>query len=187
MFRTRSVYTAFLFLGPLVGLATACDDDPVAYSETVSVKLSGIKSGDIANGQASEDKNINTEEGNPYGDFIKNARAELGGHDPSRIEIAKADVRVHADSKNVSTLDAVFSSLELFISSSATTIPVGTRNAPTGSTTSIALDEDLDYEPVYDVMLGGDFKVGVRGPTVAAPPADFELKLTVDVRFIAYE
>jgi len=96
-------------------------------------------------------------------------------------------VRVHADSKNVSTIDAVFTSLELFISNSATTIPVGSRASPTGTSVGIAINDDLDYEPVYDTMLGGDFKVGVRGPTVAVPPVDFELKLTIDLRFTAYE
>jgi len=170
-----------------VGLSPACDDDPVAYSETVSLKLSGIKNGDLDNGQASEEKNINTESGNPYAEFLKRARAKLGGRDPGAIEIVQADVRVHSDSKNVSTVDAVFASLELFITNSATTIPVGSRANPTGSSVAIALDDNLDYEPVYDTMLRGDFKVGVRGPTVAVPPNDFDLKLTIDLRFTAYD
>lgn len=182
-----AVYTRFALLGALLALSSACADDPVAYSETVSVKLSGIKNGDLVNGQASEDKNINTEEGNPYGAFLKNAREALGGRDPGAIEIVKADVRVHSDSKNVSTIQAVFSSLELFITSSSTTIPVGSKASPTGTSVGIALFDDLDYEPVYDTMLGGDFKIGVRGPTVASPPVDFDLKLTIDVRFTAYE
>ena len=165
----------------------ACGDDPVAYSETVSVKLSGIKPGDIQNGQTSEDKNINTEEGNPYGDFIKGARAALGGRDPGAVEIVSAIVRVHADSKNVSTVDAVFGSLELFMADSATTIVFGSKDGPTGSEVAVPIKEDLDYEPVFDAMLGGDFKVGVRGATVATPPTDFELKLTLDLKFTAYE
>ena len=40
---------------------------------------------------------------------------------------------------------------------------------------------------IYESMVKGDFKVGVRGPTVATPPVDFELKLTLDLRFTAFE
>jgi hypothetical protein len=175
-------------LALLSGLAlAACGDDPVAYSETVSVKLSGIKNGDIANGQASEDKNINTESGNPYGEFVKRARDRLGGRDPSAIEIIKATVQVHADSKNISTIDAVFSDIEIFMADSATTIPVGSRATPTGTSVPVPIDDDIDYEPVFSSMLGGDFKVGVRGSTVTLPPDDFDLKLTIDLRFTAYE
>lgn len=186
--RFVGAYARLSIIAVLSGVAlVACGDDPVAYSETVSVKLSGIKPGDIQNGQASEDKNINTEEGNPYGDFVKHARDKLGGRDPGAIEIVSAIVRVHADSKNVSTIDAVFTSLELLMADSATTIAFGTKASPTGSEVAVAIKDDLDYEPVFDSMLGGDFKVGVRGPTVATPPTDFELKLTLDLKFTAYE
>jgi len=179
----RSVYAASVLL---FGALASCGDDPVAYSETVSVKLSGIKNGDIDNGQASEDKNINTESGNPYAAFLKNARAKLG-RDPSAVEISKATVQVHADSKNVSTIDAVFDSFEFFIANSATIIPAGSVADPRGTSVAVPIFDDLDYEPVFASMLSGDFKVGVRGPTVPLPPADFELKLTIDLKFVAYE
>lgn len=182
--RTLSV----LFVALAVSLAlVGCGDDPVAYSETVSLRLSGIKNGDIKQGVASEDKNINSESGNPYGEFLKNARAKLGGKNPSAIEIVSAHVRVHADSKNVLNLEQVFTEIELFIANSQTTIPAGKRTAPTGTSVQVTIFDDLDYAPVFNSMLGGDFKVGVRGPTVATPPVDFDLKLTIDLRFTAYE
>lgn len=187
----KSIHREYIARGVLaLGVAAflaACGDDPVAYSETVSVKLSGIKNGDIQNDQASEDKNINTESGNPYGEFVKRARDRLGGRDPGAIEIVKATVQVHADSKNVSTIEVVFADLELFIADSQTTIPVGSVSAPAGTSVPIPLREEIDYEPVYASMLGGDFRVGVRGATVELPPDDFDLKLTIDVRFTAYE
>jgi hypothetical protein len=173
----------------LAGLALfvfACGDDPVAYSETVSLKLSGIKNGDIAQGVASEDKNVNSEAGNPYAEFLKSARAELG-RDPGSIELVSAFVRVHADSKNVVNIEQVFEDLELFLANSQTTIPASDNEAPTGTSVRMAIYEDLDYGPVFDSMLAGDFKVGVRGTTVAEPPADFDLKLTLDLKFTAYE
>ena len=173
----------------LAGLALfvfACGDDPVAYSETVSLKLSGIKNGDIAQGVASEDKNVNSESGNPYAEFLKSARAELG-RDPGSIELVSAFVRVHADSKNVVNIEQVFEDLELFLANSQTTIPASDNEAPTGTSVRMAIYEDLDYGPVFDSMLAGDFKVGVRGATAAEPPADFDLKLTLDLKFTAYE
>jgi len=171
----------------LAFFSSACGDDPVAHSETVSLKLSGIKAGDIKNGVASEEKNINTESGNPYGEFVKNARAALGGKDPGAIELVSAYVRVHAESKNVTAIEQVFADLELFLSDSQTTLPVGTLTAPTGSSVKVPLDDTLDYEPIAATLLSGDFKVGVRGTAVDTLPTDFELKLTLDLKFTAYE
>ncbi len=168
-------------------LSTAsCGDDPVAYSETISIRLSGIKHGDIANGQASEDKNINSEEGNPYAAFLKTARGRLG-RDPGLVEIVSATVRVHSDSKNISSLEAVFADMELFMADSATTIPFAHRTTVSGTSLAFPIDDDVDYEPIAASMLDGDFKVGARGATVAAPPDDFELKLTLDLEFEAFE
>ena len=170
----------------LLSSMAGCGDDPVAYSETISIRLSGIKNGDIANGQASEDKNINSEVGNPYAAFLKNARERLG-RDPGLIEIVSATVRVHADSKNISSLDVVFADMELFMADSATTIPFAHRATISGSSLGFPIDDDVDYEPIAASMLGGDFKVGARGATVALPPDDFDLKLTLDLEFEAFE
>ncbi|MBL8786777.1 MAG: hypothetical protein JNJ59_17860 [Deltaproteobacteria bacterium] len=189
--RAISEYTPGRFVLAALGVLAlgigACGDDPVAYSETVSLKLSGIKNGDIKNGQAEEEKEISTESGNPYGEFLKNAKAALGGKDPGAIELVSAFVRVHSDSKNVSALEAVFTSLELFLTTSNTTLPVGTVANPSGTSIAVSLDENIDYEPIFANLLAGSFKGGVRGPTVATPPADFDLRLTLDLKFTAYE
>lgn len=177
-------------LAGLVALAlimVACGDDPVAYSETVSLKLSGTKNGDIKEGVASEDKNVNSESGNPYGEFLKSARSRLGGKDPSAIEITSAFVRVHADSKNILNIEQVFEDIELFLANSQTTIPASMVTGPKGTSVKMPVAEDLDYSPVFASMLSGDFKVGVRGNTVDTPPTDFDLKLTIDLKFTAYE
>jgi len=173
-------------LGALVLLAPACADDPVAHSETVSLKLSGIKNGDLQNGVASTSKNVNTESGNPYAVFLKNAHDALGGKDPSIIEPVSVYVRVSADSKNVIAIEQVLGDLELFAASSQTTIPIGHVTGPTGSSIRVPLDDTVDYEPLHDEMLSGDFKLGVRGNSVTPLPSDFELKLTLDVKFTAW-
>lgn len=94
---------------------------------------------------------------------------------------------MHADSKNVIAFEQVFVDLELFLGNSQTTIPAGSLTSPTGSSVEVRVPATLDYEPVESSMLGGDFKVGVRGATVATPPVDFDLKMTIDLKFTAYE
>jgi hypothetical protein len=165
----------------------ACGDDPVAYSEVVSLKLSGMKNGDFKNNSVSEDKNISTESGNPYAVFLRNAKDALGGKDPGHIEVVGVTVQVHSESKNVTAIDQVLADVEVFITNSATTLPVAKKTAPTGSSVVVPLIKDLDYGGVKASMISGDFKMGARGTGIATLPADFDLKLTLDVRFEAFE
>ena len=180
-----SPWSALLPIAAIV--APACGDDPVAFSEVVSLKLSGVKNGDLVNGTASEEKSVSSESGNPYGEFLKHAKEKLGGIEPSRIEVVGVTVQVHADSKNATRIEQVFADLEVFIANNATTIPVASHDNPTGSSLKMPLLEDVDYGGVTDSMLKGDFKMGARGSTVDPVPNDFDLKLTLDVRFEAYE
>ena len=174
-------------LGALVAASNAaCGDDVAAYSETISLKLSGLKDGDINAGNASEDKSINTEEGNPYGDFLKAAKSRLG-RDPGAIEVTSVIVKVHPDSKDVATLDQVFDDLEVYLSTSETVITIGSVSSVSGSTQTVPVKDNIDYEPVFDRMLDGNFKMGIRGKTVSSPPASFDLKLVLDVKFRALE
>jgi hypothetical protein len=164
-----------------------CADDPVAYSEVVSLKLSGIKHGDVQNGVASEDKNVNSESGNPYGEFIKSAEDALGGAEPGRVVLTSALVGVHADSKGVIQLEQVFSSVELFVSSGTGTYPVGETTALASSTADIVLAQDVDWQALHPILVGGDFKVGVRVDVVDDVPDDWDAKLFLDLTFSAYE
>lgn len=186
MIAPRNVFSLFLALLVASALTAGCADDPVAYSGVVSTKLSGVKPGDFKNGVASVDKNINTETGNPYGAFLKDARDALGGKDLAEIVVIDAVVRVHADSKNVTTVDPVFADLELFIATSDTTLPIATLTGPSGSEVVMPLRDAIDFAAVQAALVGGDFKVGVRGSAVDPLPADFDLKLSLDLRFEAY-
>ena len=42
----------------LAALLTGCPEEPIAYSETVSLKLSGMKEGDVKNNELSEEKRL---------------------------------------------------------------------------------------------------------------------------------
>ena len=166
---------------------TACADSPVAYSELVSIKLSDIKDKDVEGGFATEDKNINTEEGNPYGAFLSAAKGALDGVEPSRIELSEALVGLHADSEGVARLDQVFSRIELILSTSTSTYTLAESASLEGSSVELVQLDDLDWEILAPTMLQGDFKIGVRAEIVSPTPEDFEAKLFLDLRFSAFE
>jgi len=176
-----------VLIGGVALAVSGCPEEPVAHSETVSLKLSGMKEGDVKNNEFSEEKNVNSESGNPYGEFTKAAENALGKA-PSRIAPQSAFLRIHSDSEGVTSFGEVFASMELFFANSATTIPVGTVASPQGSSVEVALDENVDLEPLMASMIGGDFKVGVRGAAAASLPAGkFDLRITIDIKFEAYE
>lgn len=160
--------------------------EPVALSEAVSVKLSGIKEGDVKNGQASSDKNINTESGNPYATFLQSARYALNGDPIGSIEVDGVIIRIHSDSKGVSGIETIFSSLEVFISTSDTTLSLGQIENPTGTSAHLENIENGELYAIQNELVQGSFDIGVRGQTQPNLPEDFELKLTVEATFSAY-
>src|SRR5687768_10416129 len=91
----------------LLACVAACGDDEVSYSAPVGIKLS-LASGDVDNGQLLDEKNINTESGNPYGAYITAAREELGGHDPGDIRLDHLTLQLDTTSSGVTTLADVF-------------------------------------------------------------------------------
>lgn len=160
---------------------------PVEYSERVSIRLSGIKEDEIRDGQASEDKSLSEESGNPYKDFLRNAEAILG-RPPSSIRPVEATLRIGSDTRGVNTFDEVFQSIEVYLSSSSTTIGFGTATDLTGTSAPIRITATtVDLDPLQENLVRDDsIKVGYRGPVVAMPPADLDLRVSIDVMFAAY-
>jgi hypothetical protein len=170
-----------------------CGDDPVSYSAPVAINLKA-KSADTVGGVVSDEKGITTESGNPYGAFVAAAETELNGRDPSAIEVDSAEVFLGANSVGVTTLGEIFagSTEVLFeMNDTANSYPVGHAavEAATGAG-PIPIDITFEGVPALDhaKMLGGSFKVIVRGP--AAP--EFETKgadadLQVTFTFAAFE
>ncbi|TNF23416.1 MAG: hypothetical protein EP329_27600 [Deltaproteobacteria bacterium] len=169
----------------LVALPACGDDDVVAHSETVTLSLSSLKPADIKQGAVSVEKNINTESGNPYAAFLKNAKDALGGKDPGSIVLISATLRVEDTSTNVTGFETLLTDVDLFLTNSAGAVVVGTVDAPTGMTLTVPLDETVDYAPLAESMLGGDFKVGISGGVVDPEPTDFDLSVSVDLNFKA--
>jgi hypothetical protein len=173
----------------------ACGDDPVSYSAPVGINLKA-KSSDTVNGVVSDEKGITTESSNPYGTFVSDARAALGGADPSEIEVDSVDVLLGANSTGVVTLGEIFNGqMEVLFQMNDTDnsfqVASGAITAETGSgpiPLSVTFDSDTLGDADWTKLLGGSFKVIARGPAAA----DFQNKgadadLQVTFRFTAFE
>jgi hypothetical protein len=175
-----------------LAMLVGCGDDPVSYSAPVGINLKA-KSGDVSGASISNDKGINTESGNPYGAFVNDARRMLG-RDPSRVEVDSATLTLGAQSTGVLTLEEVFVGdvdVAFVIDDSNNTHDVGHVIDPVG-VGPVGIDINFESDALSDAdyakVLGGSFKVVIRGP--AAP--DFTTKgaeadLQVAFTFAAFE
>jgi hypothetical protein len=172
----------------------ACGDDPVSYSAPVALNLK-IQSGDVEQGVASDDKGINTESGNPWGAFVSDARAEVGG-DPSDIDLDELVLLLGATSTNATELREIFDGtvdVQFEMNDSDNLYSVGTT----------VIDADLEgreagFESTFDYteltgddltrLLGGSFKVILAGPANPAyESAGGDANLQLTLTFSAYE
>lgn len=185
------ISTAF---ASLFALAVGCGDDPVSVSDVVDLKLT-LSSGDVAGNNLLDEKNVNTESGNPYGAFVAKAREEIGG-DPSRVVVTGAAVTVDATSRNVTMLGQVFSGatkFEFIMNGSSTPYAVATKNvvATDGAgPIPFAVDFDSDEIPAADYadLASGSFKVALSGPpAVGFAAANADANITISLTFEAFE
>ena len=160
-----------LTLLPLV-FAAACSSGPVSFSQPVGIELKA-KSSDVANNVIAENKDINTESGNPFGAFVTAARGDLGNHDPSRVELPTLTLTLGAQSTGVTKLDDIFTGevdISFLMDTSNNTYPVGSITNPTGvgpdSMDSTFVSTQMSSAD-YQLFLGGQFKVVIRGTAAA--------------------
>ncbi len=179
----------------IASFALGCGDDPVSYSAPVGINLKA-KSDDTVAGVIDDEKGITTESGNPYGAFVSDARRELGGNDPSTIEVDRVDLFLGASSSGVTRLGEVFTGdvdLLFQMNDTNTSYPVATTTiaadasaGPTGF--DVTFDGGAISDADYAKLLGGSFKVVIRGTAAAgfdAKGADADLQTTFT--FAAFE
>jgi len=180
---------AFVFA--CVALA-ACGDDPVSYSSPVGINLKA-KSGDVSNNSISDDKGITTESGNPYGAFVNEAERKIG-KSPTRIELDHLTLTLGAQSTGVTTLEEVYTGdvdVAFIMNDTNNTYDAGHVINPRGVgpvDVDVAFDPALVSDIDYAKLLGGSFKVVIRGPaatTFASKGAEANLQLTFT--FAAFE
>jgi hypothetical protein len=171
---------------------TACSADPVNFSTPVGINLKA-KSGDVANNVISDDKGITTESGNPFGAFIADAHMKIG-KDPTRIEIDKLTLTIGATSTGVTKLEDVYTGdvdVAFITNDTSNTYDAGHVMNPAGVgpvDVTIAFRSE-DVSPVdFTKMLGGSFKVVIRGPAAASFSAKgAEANLQLMFTFAAFE
>jgi hypothetical protein len=173
-------------------LLAACGTDPVSYSAPVGIEIKA-KSGDVSQTVVTEQKDITTESGNPYGAFIADAMAKLGGKNPSRIEIDQMTLTLGAQSTGVTTLDGVLSGdvdVAFLANNSNNTYDAGHIMTPSGvGPDDMAPSFDWSKIAPQDVqqMLNGSFKVVLRGPAAASfASAGADASLQVTFTFTAF-
>ncbi|HUS32091.1 MAG TPA: hypothetical protein VMZ53_26510 [Kofleriaceae bacterium] len=180
---------------PLLALLVlaACGDDPVQFSEPVGIELKA-KSGDVQNSTVDASKGITTESGNPYGKFISDAKAKLGGANPSTIEVDKVTLTLGAQSTNVSALEQVLTGdvyVQFLTNDTNNTFVVAHFGSPTGPG-PVEGHTSFDWSQVgtadVDKMLGGSFKVVLRGPAATGfETKGAEASMQLTFTFTAFE
>ena len=171
----------------------ACGTDPISYSAPVGIELKA-KSTDVTNTAITETKDITTESGNPYGAFTRDASAKLGGRQPSRIAIDQLTLTLGGQSTGVSALEQVVTGdvdVAFVVNDSNNTYDAGHVVNPTGIG-PVAMTPSFDWATVAAAdqtrMLGGSFKVVLRGPaasTFSTKGASASLQVTFT--FTAFE
>ncbi len=180
----------------LVPSLLACGGDVVNYSAPVGITFS-VKSTDAAGTSPyafSQSKNINTEQGNPYGAFVNQATRALG-RAPSRITANYVALELLGTSKVVTNLDQVASQVGVgFELVGATVTPVAsTASAPVGAIgagfpMATSFDSASLDATAYSALLGGSFPVVLGGDAIASfPTAGATADLQVTFGFVAYK
>jgi hypothetical protein len=171
----------------------ACGKDPVSVSSPVGIELKA-KSGDVTGAAVSEQKDITTESGNPYGAFVADAQRKLGTVQASQIEIDGLTLVLGGTSTNVSALEQVFTGdvdVAFVINDSNNTYDVAHITNPAGvgpAGMSVNFNSGTLAPQDTAKFVGGGFKVVIRGTAAtgfAGKGAEANLQLTFT--FVAFE
>jgi hypothetical protein len=179
------------FLAASSILAVGCaEEGPKLFTAPISLQLD-LKESDIQDGVLSRDKNISTEQGNPWSKFVQDAKASLG-RDPTAFEITTAQVTLDAaDSENVDAFDDLTTTGELRLVATKTDgeVPIGfaRQSKPSGTLIKPAITASKDdLAPLYQPMLGSDFKVRIEVDTTRTDKDKFKADLSVTLTAGAY-
>ncbi len=185
--------TARILVSSALVLLAGCPT-PVTYSAPVGISLHA-KSADATNGLVTDDKRITTEQGNPYGAFVAEAKTQLAGRTPTAIVVEGAQLSLGAGSSGVTSLADVFGgnvAVDFLIDGSNNSFGVANVVVDPSAGGSLELDPHFDSGALsefdYAKLLAGQFTVIARG-TAARGFADKGANTDLDVTltFAAFE
>lgn len=186
----RRLPTALLGLALAAGCGSTdgtLDGNTVGYSGPVNIRLDKFKDGDVRNGSFDSDRDIDTESGNPYAGFLRDARTSLG-RDAAAVVLDRMTFTLASDTRGVTAFEQIFTGTAVvYFATSAVTVNVGTVTAPTGAgpvTVQITASR-ADLAPINAALLDGHFKVGMRVPAAPARPASFDARVSTTLYFRA--
>ena len=177
---------------PLALAACGGDDEPVSHSAPVGIDLKA-DSDKVVGTNVTDNKNITTESGNPYGAFVNEAQNVLGVA-PGRIEVDGVSLLMGAMSTGVSALNEIFNGrLDVMfqMGTSNDTIPVAHAmiDADTMGRGPVDLTVDFDSASLSPAnltdMVMGNFKVVYSGVVVTGydalgAKADLQITFTFE-------
>jgi hypothetical protein len=177
-----------VLLAGVVALA-GCKADFVVDDVAIN---NGFNVGNVAQGAAIfSEKNVNTEQGNPYGVFIADIKAELNDDTPT-IELESATITVEAGGDAAhDALEEIFEgalTLSFVDETNNTDTAIATLNNPAGAL-DVALNVQgaaFDDEAFQQTLLSGAFKVKISG-TAAATAANANVNLVTTLSFKAFK
>jgi hypothetical protein len=179
-------------------VAVACGETGGASSKTVDsgsivVAINSMNASDIRTaGTIQKDENISTGTGNPWGEFVKKAKAQCG-KDPAGFEVVSAVIALDTSGSGGRTVtkfeETISGAATIFFAStqgndaSATKVDVADANRPTGAgpvALTIRAAKDA-LKPLQARLLGGDFHVGLRAATSKTSKDDFSMNVRATV------
>lgn len=175
----------------VVAFASACAS--VATSDIVTLNLKAKGDG-VQSGVITEEKDIDTESGNPYGAFAKLAKDELGKA-PGHVELDRCTISLGAKSKGVVALNKVFSGKVevLFLVDSGKNSYVAASIDKVSGSGPVVLSVSFDNSAISAAdrakIVDGKFKVVIRGNAAQEFDGnkDAEAELLVALTFSAFE
>lgn len=157
------------FVAAAALLLCACGG-PVSTSQPITLSNTAA-AGDVVSGVLTWDKGMSNDSGTPYANFIGAARQQLGGKDPSRIELSSASLFLGGQSQGVTGLEQVFSDrVDMLFQTSHGTYPAAHADHVSGAGPE-TFSVDFDWNGVSPTdrtdLLDGNFKVVLRGTAVS--------------------
>lgn len=183
----RARRIAPLFVALLAGCGSDLDANTVGFSGPVNIRLEKFKDGDVRNEAFDADKSIDSESGNPYAGFLRDARSALG-RDPAAVLLERMTFTLASDSRGVTGFEQFLAGTAVvYFATSSVTVNVGTAVMPSGpGPVSVTITAGrAELAPINAALLSGSFKVGMRVPAAPNRPRSFEGKLSTTLYFRA--